>query len=120
MIHRFFIGRPPANIEKFIIDNYYASHASEKTVVKYNNGSIVEYDIQGELKSDSIPNKTDIAKLRIGNIVNSISDNAFSNCNSLTDVIINGNNTIIGENAFENCNNISKIKIGDLTLEEIS
>ena len=72
MIQRFFIGQPPANIEKFIIDNYYVPPVSEKTVVKYKDGSVVEYDIQGKLNSNSIPNKTNAVDVKIGSAVTSI------------------------------------------------
>ena len=113
----FFLGYPNITVIHFML--MYCVD-SKYTIAIYNDNTFVIYKELTEITSTTIPNKTDIAKLRTGNTVNSISDNVFSNCNNLTDIIINGNNTIIGENAFENCNNISKIKIGDLTLEEIS
>ena len=119
MIHRFFLGRPPANIEKFIIDNYYASHVSEKTIVKYNNGSVVEYDIQGELKSDSIPNNTNAVEVQIGSAVTSIRNYAFQNCSSLSSTTIPDSVTSIGSSAFDSCSSLSIVYFEGKTLSEV-
>ena len=54
-----------------------------------------------------------IKNLYIGDNVSQIPDNAFQDCNVLTEVYIPNSVTSIGENAFENCDSLSVLTISN-------
>ena len=85
----------------------------EETVVYYTDGRTARLDIQGELGSDSIPDRESISELVIGNNVTSIGDFAFSRCTSLTSVTIPNSVTSIKSAAFERCINLMSVEIPD-------
>lgn len=49
--------------------------------------------------------------LTFGSQLNSISDYAFFQCNSIQNVVINNNNALIGKNVFQNCQNIKSMTV---------
>lgn len=56
------------------------------TVVTYQNGDVVEYDINGQLARGQISGLTSIVSLEIGSSVSSIGTNAFYSCINLSSV----------------------------------
>ena len=64
------------------------------------------------ISKDAFSNCTDLTNVTIGNNITTISDNAFSGCTSLTDVIIPDSVTEIGKSAFKNCSSITSLTIG--------
>ena len=91
--------------------------SNPKTVVTYQNGDIVEYEIEGELGSNSIPDKTNAVRVDIGTAVTSIGEMAFSNAFSdypnLTSIMIPNSVTSIGNSAFSTCAGLTSITIPD-------
>ncbi len=81
-----------------------------KTYAYYSNGSIVEYDIVGNLGVNVISG-TNLVKVEIGTTVTSIGDEAFSDCSSLTDVMIRNGVTSIGNYAFYTCSGLTSVAI---------
>ena len=84
-----------------------------KTVVTYSNGDIVEYEIDGELGQNSIPDNTNAVKVDIGTAVTSIGGYAFYNCSDLTSVTIPDSVTSIGNGAFQDCSGLTSVTIPD-------
>lgn len=82
-----------------------------ETIVEYENGSISSFNIEGELKSDSIPDITNAVKVDIGTAVTSIGDYAFYKCSSLTSVTIPDSVTSIGGGAFNDCSGLTSVTI---------
>ena len=81
------------------------------TIVKYTDGRTVELDIQGELGSDSIPDREYISELDIGNAVTSIGENAFDRCAYLETVIIPESVETIGAQGFSRTRQLTSITI---------
>ena len=81
------------------------------TRVLYEDGSYVEYHIEGELGENSIPNKTNAVKVKIGKAVTSIGKKAFFMCKKITSVEIPNEVTLIDNSAFMYCQRLSSIKI---------
>ena len=82
-----------------------------QTIVKYNDDSIVEYDIQGQIKLNTIPNKANIVEVKIGSDVSSIDNFAFAGCNLLSSVYIPETVTNIGNEAFWLCSSLISAQI---------
>ena len=87
--------------------------SNPKTVVTYQNGDIVEYEIEGELGSNSIPDKTNAVKAEIGTAVTSIGIEAFYYCSNLTSVTIPNSVTNIWYEAFAYCYKLTFVTIPD-------
>ena len=83
----------------------------KETIVWYSDGSISSYEITGELKDGSIPDKENAVKVEIGTDVTSIVDYMFPYCSGLTSVTIGNRVTSIGQVSFYNCSNLSSIVI---------
>ena len=86
----------------------------ETTVVKYTAASGLpdwERDIVGELASNTIPNKSDIAEVVIGSHVTSLGYSAFSDCTNMTSVTIPNSVTNIMGYAFYNCSGLTSVTI---------
>lgn len=87
------------------------SDPDSKTIVWYQDGSIVKYGITGELDGNSITNINNAVKVRIGNSVSSIGIQAFDNCTNLSSIIIPDSITSIGDNSFHSCSNLTSVVI---------
>ena len=86
-----------------------------KIVPRLNIKSLKEViigDNVNTISKDAFSNCTDLTNITIGNNITTISDNAFSGCTSLTDVIIPDSVTEIGKSAFKNCSSITSLTIG--------
>lgn len=83
---------------------------SSKTIVTYNDGSVVEYDIKGTLGQNSIPSIANAVKIEIGDDVTSIGEQALVSCSELTTVTIPDSVTCIGDTAI-NCPKLASITI---------
>lgn len=108
-----FLGMPPPSVVAWIKDHH-GPVVKETTVVKYTAASglpDLERDIVGELTDGSIPNKSDIAEVEIGNHVTSIGSFAFYNCGGLTSVMIPDSVTSIGSSAFDSCIGLTSMTI---------
>ena len=81
------------------------------TIVKYDDGRSVELDIQGELGSDSIPDREYISELDIGNAVTNIGERAFDSCAYLENVIIPESVETIGTQGFSRTRQLTSITI---------
>jgi hypothetical protein len=83
------------------------------------------FQIKRELKSISIPNKTNsidegafwscsnLENIDIPNSVITIDDNAFNNCRNLENVEIPNSVITLGEQAFRFCSNLKRVKISN-------
>ena len=86
-----------------------------KIVPRLNIKSLKEViigDNVNTIDKDSFSNCTGLTNITIGNNVTTISDNAFSGCTGLTTLTIPDNVTKIGERAFNNCSGLITITIG--------
>lgn len=83
------------------------------TTVTYQNGDVVEYDIQGQLSRGQISSLTSIVSLDIGPGVTSIGTNAFYSCTNLSSVQIPSSVVEIGGAAFMNCYRLAHVDIPD-------
>ena len=84
-----------------------------ETIVEYANGSISSFNIEGELGTNSILDKTNAVKVDIGTAVTSIESNMFYDCSGLMLIIIPVNVTDIGSYAFSGCSGLTSITIPD-------
>ena len=87
------------------------------TRVKYTEASRITpreqtFNIEGELRSISIPNRKSIEEVDIGSAVTSIGDDAFCNCSGLTSVTIPNSVTSIGGGACGGCSRLTNVTIG--------
>lgn len=110
-----FLGNPPSIARTFILSKYLLNTHPE-TRVKYTAASGITpreqtFDIEGELTKSSIPNKSNVEKVDIGNTVTSIGDSEFYNCSGLTSVSIPNSVTSIGEQAFAYCTALTNVTI---------
>ena len=84
-----------------------------KTVVTYQNGDVAEYLIEGEIGSNSIPNKNNAVKVDIGTAVTSIGRIVFFGCSNLTSITIPDSVTNIGDCVFHSCSMLTSVSIGN-------
>ena len=82
-----------------------------ETKVTYQNGDVVEYDINGQLARGQISGLTSIVSLDIGRGVTSLATNAFYSCTNLSSVTIPDSVSSIGGAAFMNCYRLSSAVI---------
>ena len=59
----------------------------------------------------SVPFRTNLTAVTIGNLVTSISNGAFAFCEALTSIVIPNSVTSIGNSAFEECDSLTSIVI---------
>lgn len=86
------------------------------TKVKYTEASGLPYwesDIVGRLSADSLPDKTSMQSIDIGNRVFSIGYGAFSGCSALTSVTIPSSVTYIETQTFSTCTNLMDVTFVD-------
>lgn len=95
---------------EFLNKPYTISPPSD-TIVWYDNDAISSYSISGTFLSDSIVNKENAVKIKIGTAVENIGTIAFHNCTELTNIIIPNTIISVGDNAFFNCSSLSSIEI---------
>ena len=121
-----FLGEPPANIKRWIIDHAAPPVPAEHPETRFtlSDGSVKPHDITGPLDQQwMIDNgyfdedegewiKT-ITQADIGNTVTSIGEMAFGGCTGLTSVTIGNRVTSIGEEAFGGCTGLTSVTIGN-------
>lgn len=73
----------------------------------------MEIKIYGHITSLTIKDNACVQEVQLGNLINSISDSSFKNCESLESVTIPDGIISIGRNAFQNCTNLETVKIPD-------
>ena len=96
-----------------IIDSgYCGTQGDNVTYTLYDNGLLV-IGGQGEMKSSTFSERTDITSVVISEGVKSIEDDAFSGCTGLTSVTIPYSVTSIGDWAFLGCTSLTSITIPD-------
>lgn len=105
-----YLGMPPANVVKWIEENY-VKPWPEMTKVVYTDGTTWEDLIDGQLQSQMygwnyIPNLNNAKEVTIGSRVTSINGEVFSGLNSLTTVYIPDTVTKIGAGNFTYCSNL--------------
>lgn len=115
------------NSVKFLADNVFDNCSSLEQIYIPNS---VENDINYEFHGCSSLNKITAPNLIIENgvlsrytgnqssfvipnFINSIGDNAFENCLSLTEITIPNSVTSLGKSAFINCNNLTKVTLSN-------
>lgn len=116
-----YLGNPPENIRLWIINNsQYASHSDTRFTLA--NGTTESYEITGTLNyqwmcDNGFYDETNwswmkpIVEANLGNTLTSVSDSAFYECSSLTNVIIPESITTIGINVFDTCIGLTSIII---------
>ncbi|MGN0444070.1 MAG: leucine-rich repeat domain-containing protein [Acutalibacteraceae bacterium] len=98
---------------KNIIDSgYCGAQGDNVTYTLYDNGLLV-ISGQGEMKSSTFSERTDITSVVISEGVKSIEDEAFSGCTGLTSVTIPYSVTSIEHWAFLGCTSLTSITIPD-------
>lgn len=86
------------------------------TKVKYTEASGLpdwESDIVGQLSANSIPNRSSIQSVDIGNRVTSIASSAFSDIASIKSAVIPEGVKTIGSEAFYYCETLSSVSVPD-------
>lgn len=91
-----------------------AGHA--ETRVKYTEASGItpreqNFNIEGELTSNSIDNMANVEEVDIGNTVRSIGDFAFLHCGGLMSITIPSSITSIKMSAFAYCSGLTSVTI---------
>lgn len=112
MATNIYLGNPPENIKKWIIDNY-VEPWPEKTSVVYNDGTTWEGLIEGRITIESIPNISNIKEITFGNKQITIDYGTFSDNQYLKSVTIYSTNFRIFSYVFQNCQELNSINIFD-------
>lgn len=85
-----------------------------KTVVKYDDNSIVAYDIDGTLSQNALDvSGKNIIEVKMGNAVTAIGPHCFDNHKQLVNVYIPNSVTTIDRYAFTECDSLTGILIPD-------
>lgn len=98
-------------IEKLLKREKYDPTIHPETIIWYKDESISSFNIVGELGQNSIPNRTNTAKVEIGTFVTSVGQFIFQNCSSLTSVTIPDSVITIGIYAFDGCSGLTSLTI---------
>lgn len=102
-----------AQLDRIILAYRREKPPHPETIVEYANGSISSFNIEGELGSNSIPNKTNAVRVDIGTAVTSIGMSAFDHCSGLTSITIPDSVTSIEHYTFNYCTGLTSISIPD-------
>ena len=118
-----FLGEPPADIKKWIIDHHGPAGHPE-TRITFSDGSSDTYEWSGEINQQTMIDvglydeykltwTKEPVTVDIGNTVTSIGDYAFEACSELTSVTIPDSVTNIESSAFYGCSGLTSVTIPD-------
>ena len=119
-----FLGKPPADIEAWIISHSTPPGpiSNPKTVITFIDNTTQEYDWSGTITQQTMVDaglfdsshfiwiafpKT----ITIGTQVTTITDDAFDECDSLINLSFCEGIQVIGDHSFSNCDNLTNVTL---------